>query len=506
MSDGGRARPPLVTEAFWRSPGAQRWLLGLAAAGILFARLGQTHLANFDDCFYAEKAKQMLRGGDWLTPHWAGEVRLENPPLFLWLIALSFAVLGVTNYAAILPSALAGVLCVVLVHRLAEELGLDSFAAWGAAFVLVTTQYFLKYAKHAMFDVFLALLFVLAMLAYRRALAGDRRGYLVVGLCTGLGVLTKSVMGSFPLVAVALHLLWTRRAGELVRPAFVAGVAVALAAGLWWYAYQLAVRPAELVAQYRWLVWQRAVPEAGRPAAWWDVFDYLVSLAKTYWPWFPLAVAGAVLCVREALRREEAAPPGGPGRDAARLLVVWLAVSIGVMSLAREKKLWYIMSAFPALAILSAAAAARWIGAERDRRRVMRAGYGLLALLVLVLNLTPVPSGVDRRPDLQTVALAARDLVPAGERVLNLDADYHGVNAQFLFYSDRSLTPPLGEEGTVRRGLEEGRYALLTRPGYAAVAGADSTRYPIVVGSGAWLLVKAAPPVPVLLSPDDPFR
>jgi 4-amino-4-deoxy-L-arabinose transferase-like glycosyltransferase len=501
---------PLLTEDFWRRPGVHRALLALAAAGILFARLGDTHLANYDDCFYAQKAKEMLHAGDWLTPRWAGELRVENPPLFLWLMMLSFLALGVTNYAAILPSALAGVLCVVLVHRLAEELEMDSFAAWGAAFVLVTTQYFMKFAKHAMFDVFLTMLFVLALLAYRRALAGRRGWYLVVGLCTGAGILSKSVMGLFPLAVIVLHLLWTRRARELARPWFWAGVGAALVSGFGWYAYQLAAHREAVLAQYGWLILSRAAGAPSKPTAWWNFFDYGVSLARNYWPWAPLALAGLVLAARRAFGRTlvvgAGTPPPALSRDAARLLLVWLLVTVGVMSLAREKKLWYIMAAFPGCALLAAAAAAAWLRGETARHRVMRAGYGLLALLALALNLLPVPSAVDRRPDLQAVAMAARDLTPAGRRVLNLDAGYHSTNAQFLFYSDRSLTEPLGDPAAVRRGLDAGSWALLTRAGYAAVAGADSARYPVVMGSGGWRLVKAAPSVPVVLTPGDRFR
>ena len=437
-------RRPLLTEEFWRRPGVHRLLFALAAAGVLFAKLGQTHLANYDDCFYAQKAKEMLRAGDWLTPTWAGEVRVENPPLFLWLMMLSYLALGVTNYAAILPSALAGVLCVVAVHRLAGELGMDDFAAWSAAFVLVTTQYFMKFAKHAMFDVFLALLFVLALLAYRRALTAERRWYLVVGLCTGAGILTKSVMGLFPLAVVVLHLVWTRRARELAQPWFAAGVATALATGLAWYAYQWGAYREELIGQYGWLLVSRAGAAASKPTAWWNVFDYFVSLGRNYWPWAPLALAGLWLAGRRAFAREAGGPAAAPplDRDAARLLLVWLLVSIGVMSLAREKKLWYIMPAFPAFALLAAAAAAAWLRDPARRRTVMRGGYALLGVVALALNLTPLPASVDRRPDLQAVALAARDLVPAGERVLNLDAGYDSTNPQFLFYSDRSLTRP----------------------------------------------------------------
>ena len=116
----------------------------------------------------------MLRTGDWITPSYDGQVSLDNPPLFLQLMAGSFLLFGVRDYAAILPSALSGVLCVVLLHALARRLRFGSFAAWAAAVVLLTTQYFLKYSRHAMFDVFLTLLFLLAIGAYLPRARGGR--------------------------------------------------------------------------------------------------------------------------------------------------------------------------------------------------------------------------------------------------------------------------------------------------------------------------------------------
>jgi hypothetical protein len=54
-------------------------LLPAGAALVIFARAGAGPLANFDDTYYAEKARQMLRTGDWLTPRFGGVERLDNP-------------------------------------------------------------------------------------------------------------------------------------------------------------------------------------------------------------------------------------------------------------------------------------------------------------------------------------------------------------------------------------------------------------------------------------------
>jgi 4-amino-4-deoxy-L-arabinose transferase-like glycosyltransferase len=470
-------------------------LLFVLAAGILFARLGEGHLANFDDCYYAQKAKEMVRGGDWLTPHFAGVPRLDNPPLFLWLQSLAFLVFGVNDWAAIFWSALSGALCVPLLYLLARRrLQFDPFEAWSAAIALLTTQYFLKYARHAMFDVFLTLLFLVAIVAYARAVQGERKWFLLLGLATGLGILTKSVLGLFPGVVAVLHLLWTGRGRTLRDGWFLLGVAVAGLVAAPWYIANFRLFGDQFVEEhFRWLLWHRGLGIDGGARPWWSHFDYLRELAQVYWPWLPLAAAGLVI----ALRRASARPAAGESwsrRDTARLLLLWCFAVVGIMSLGAEKKLWYIMTAFPCLALFAGLAAGAWIRGEALRRRVQIWGFALAGAAALALWLFPIPLSKERRPDLQRIALAARSQVPPGMKLLNLDAGYWKTVNQFLFYSDHEITQPLRDPALVRRGLMEGGFALLSTEGYARVAEGDMAAYSTIAASGVWRLVQARSP------------
>src|SRR5262249_52089858 len=112
VTPGAGDAPLARLRALLLDPRAHAVLLTACAALVILARAGAGPLANYDAAYYAEKAKQMLRAGDWLTPRFAGIEGLDNPPLFLWLMAGSFAVLGVNEFAAVLWSALAGVACV----------------------------------------------------------------------------------------------------------------------------------------------------------------------------------------------------------------------------------------------------------------------------------------------------------------------------------------------------------------------------------------------------------
>jgi 4-amino-4-deoxy-L-arabinose transferase-like glycosyltransferase len=491
------------------APRLQRWTLVALAALILLARIGRGTLANYDDCYYAEKAHEMLASGDWLTPRFSGVVRLDNPPLYLWLVAALFRCFGQSDWAAILPSALAGVACVGLLHVLATRLGADAFRAWCGSAVLLTTGYFVKYAGHAMFDVFLAMLFVLAMLAYRRAWEGSLRAWALLGLLTGLGVLTKSVLGLFPLLVAFAHLAWCGRWRALLGPGAWLAVAVAALTVAPWYGAQLRIHPEQFLSEHvRWLLWQRGFQPGHAAAASAPPFGYVRELAQTYWPWLPFALAGAWICARQAFA------PRGAGSDAAawdtragaRLLLLWPAVVIGVMSFGREKKLWYVMDAFPGLALLAAVALAAWVRSEGARRRTLLTGTALFAVAGAVLALTPWFAPPARRPDLQVVAHAARALVPPDSAILTPSGNYFGVAHQFVYYSRHRLDMPLHDRARVRAALDAGQWGLFDAAQRDTFIGADSLAYPAVVTSGAWSLVHAAPRPEVRLEPTVAFE
>jgi 4-amino-4-deoxy-L-arabinose transferase-like glycosyltransferase len=463
---------------------------------LLLGQIGSSHLSNFDDCFYAQRAKEMLHGGDWITPHWNGEAQVDNPPFFMWLIALSFAVFGITGAAAILPSALSGVGCVALTYGLAPRVGLDRFGAWASAFVLLTTGYFLKFSGHAMLDVLVTFLVLGAIAFHGDALEKDPRWHLASGVCLGLAILTKSVVGVLPGLALLAHVAWTRGPKRLLDPWLLGGCALAAVVGGWWFVYEWAARPAAFEQKWHWMLYERSFTIGNESLPWWKYFDYFVQLAREYWPWLPVAAVGAWMVARRAWA----------GDSGARLLMLWFLAVVVPLSLANEKKLWYVMAVFPCLALFAGTALAAWIVNPSTRRRVSIGGFALLFVAAIVVDLLPIKLSIERRPDLQRMALAARTLVPAGEPVVSYDIEFYSVTPQFLFYSDRTLTQPMASADQVRSHLIDGEWALLKRESYAEVVGADSVAYPIVVASGGWTLVHAAPRPAVTIEPREPYR
>ena len=89
------------------------------------ATLASRPLFNPDEGRYAEIPREMLSGGDWVIPHLNGLDYIEKPPLQYWATALTYRVLGVSEFSARLYTALTALGDRGLVGFLATRL-------WGA--------------------------------------------------------------------------------------------------------------------------------------------------------------------------------------------------------------------------------------------------------------------------------------------------------------------------------------------------------------------------------------
>src|SRR5712691_4172725 len=75
-------------------------------AAILYPCLS-FYLFEPDEGRYAQIPREMLARGDWIVPVLQGEPYLDKPPLFYWLVMLSYRLLGIHDWSARLIPALA---------------------------------------------------------------------------------------------------------------------------------------------------------------------------------------------------------------------------------------------------------------------------------------------------------------------------------------------------------------------------------------------------------------
>ncbi len=398
------------------------------AATVFFTKLGLNGMANFDDCFYAEKAKEILQNHDGWILTFNHRPAFENPPFFMWLIALSFKVFGISGFAAKFPSAFMGLLSVLLVYVMGRKL-FNPWSGFWAAFILCTTYPFFKYGRHAMMDVTLTFFVLVSFYFLLLALRKNSWFFLLWGFSIGCAVLIKSVLGFFPLVISACFVVGTGSLKKLSNLPFVLGCLICVAWGGSWYGLEYSRFGTEfLSAHFGWLIFQRGFTLEPQP--WTKHLSYFLDLLTYYWPWLPLAVLGYAWAVRKKFWKDETL----------LLLVLWPAIYIAVMSAMNARILWYIMPIFPALALLSGHFLDQH-QTEKGRKSVGQIIVAFGLAVVVCANALPFALDKDREKDTRILSPYVKHFAEAGDAIVAFHEDFYGLNNALLFYSDHAADP-----------------------------------------------------------------
>lgn len=388
----------------------------LAAALLLLAGLGRVDAWAPDEPRYMQVAEEMrsLRHGPegFVLLHLNGRPYDQKPPLYFWLAALAGTPGGhVSEAAARLPSALAGLGCVMLTLSLGARLFGGRVGLLGAA-LLLTTFEFANLARGAQLDVLLTLFETAALALFWRLDRGlGPRALQVAGLhlCLGLGVLTKGPVAILvPLLVMLAYLFWERRPRALWRAAPLWALPLSLGPGLAWLAAAAWLGPQgfaagtlgeNLIGRFF------AGTSHARP-----FYYYLYQLPGDFMPWTLLAPA-LWLAARQQIfggpapsqaageERRSVTPDAAAERAAValhgerrragvqrawRFLLAWVGASVAFFSLSAGKRGLYLLPTFPALALLLADALARVLAGRTRLPRVLAGGLGLGAASALL--------------------------------------------------------------------------------------------------------------------------
>ena len=323
----------MIKPGHWRRAA---WLVFVIAALFLF--LGTRGLNEPDEGRYAEIAREMTVTGEWLVPHLNGFEHFQKPPLLYWLTAASIRLLGVNEWAARLPSALAALGVVLLTFGIARRI-FDRAAALAAALVLVSSIGFFALARLLTPDMLLTLWVTAAV-----ASLVFRRPWLFF-VCMGLGFLTKGPMALVVPISAALGWqLAPRGDGEKLPLPWLRGMALTLTIGLSWFVV-LSVRDGALF-DYFWrceLVERFASTGHGRSKPFWFFAPVLIV---GFLPWIFFLPARA----RELWTRWRS----GAWMNTDGLLCCWIVPPLLILSLSGSKLPTYILPLFPALSLLVA--------------------------------------------------------------------------------------------------------------------------------------------------------
>ncbi|HEU4778919.1 MAG TPA: glycosyltransferase family 39 protein, partial [Steroidobacteraceae bacterium] len=356
--------------------------LALAFAILIGTGLGIRDPWPADEPRFAALARDMALSQEWLFPRVGGDLYQDKPPLYFWLLAISYLLFGSLKGWFLIPSFLAAGGTLFLIYDFGRRT-VSREAGLAAALITVCTVQFLTVARGAQIDATLCFLTTFSLYAFlRHLLFGPAwRWYFLGGFLAGLGVFTKGV-GFLPVLLLIPYFalrafkwkgLPAIDAGAVGWRWWLAPLAMLLAISLWFVPMLLTVAAsgsAEYAAYRDEILFKQTV---GRYAAAWHHVKgwhyFLVEVIPALWlPW-SLLLIWLVPRFKSALHERNAR---------VWLPLSWVVIVLVFFSVSPGKRGIYILPALPALTF----AAMPFLESILTRAGIRRAGFVLAGVFM----------------------------------------------------------------------------------------------------------------------------
>ena len=397
------------------------------AVGIVyFWNLGGGSLEFWDESLTAERSREFLLTDDWLTPHSSFQPVFNKPPLYYWLTALNFVLVGEGEYAVRLGSVLFGIGCLMFVCLLGRKATGRDEGGLLAAFLLATNPHWINYTRNGMLDS--GLMFGTLAGIYFLIDGRPVAGVVLSGISFAVGCLIKNPLALVGLVVpLAQQLFVERSAGRGRRILFAALIACLLS--LAWYGLEV-------------LKWGNAYLDQFVGYNMVQRFSHSIEGHDTN-PYFYLKVwsGGSVISFAFfflplayfLVRRRGSLRPVVPYLVIASLFLILLSVSA-------SKRGFYLLLIYPFVAIASAGMGLTFL--DSVKKTAVRAGLVSLFILGSVIYLgARYDPCIDGSADLKEIAFRLKTTAGADAVIYTL-----GIPSDPVMFYSHVLTRSVWED------------------------------------------------------------
>jgi 4-amino-4-deoxy-L-arabinose transferase-like glycosyltransferase len=219
-------------------------LLLIAALPVYVLALDANSIWEANEAFYVDTPRHMVETGDYITPVWNGELRVNKPVLSYWMVAGLYQLFGVSvavERAGIALGALGLIAATFVIGRALRSTATGVVAA----LVVASAPRVVMFSRRIFIDVWVTCFMAAALACFVLALRKweRRRPYLLAMYAAiGLGVLTKGPVALvLPAAALAVWATLERRWRDVPRLLPLPGALIVLAIVAPWYVALYAV-------------------------------------------------------------------------------------------------------------------------------------------------------------------------------------------------------------------------------------------------------------------------
>lgn len=345
----------------------QTWVHLLIILGVtlllVFNNLGRGSIitTDRDEGAYTQIAQTIVRTGEWWSPPSIEGVPVR-PPLKYWLTALTFSLLGDTEFFIRIWDAVFGLFTFIVLYFFGTYLFLSKAVGLLSSLILLGCNDFISNhgVRAGVLDSLLVFFFVLSLFFFQLR---EKKTYFyyLAGVCMGLGALTKSFQGLLPLVIIVFYLILTKRQVEFKTFPFFGMIFLAFLVPAIWYLPQILSRQdfarmmiiSDLIHRMQGKIHTKHVQ---------GPFFYFEVIYKGFFPWSLVALPAIAIGFWQATLRSSDQTQDRQIQDIVWrsrkemiFLLTWILTLFIGFSLSKMKVIWYMHPLYPALSMLIAA-------------------------------------------------------------------------------------------------------------------------------------------------------
>lgn len=326
--------------------GSILWILALGGIAF-FYQLGSIGLVDETEPLFVEAARQMTVTGNWITPYFNQVTRFDKPPLIYWWMAIAFQTLGVNEWAARLPSAIAGTILTGFCFYILKRFVPSKIAPFLGSGIVALNLITLFFGRLGYSDMLLSACFGGSLFAFFLGYASNRRWYWAFYALMGFAVLTKGPVGVvLPSAIVILFLLWVGQLRSVLREMKpLLGTGLFLLVSMPWYALAYWQNGNAFIDSFFGVHnVERFTSVVNQHSGAW--YYHLVIVLVGFFPW-SLCLPAAIINILKSKWREK------PRSEQLGLFaLVWFSVVLIFFTIAVTKYITYTLPLYPAAAML----------------------------------------------------------------------------------------------------------------------------------------------------------
>jgi 4-amino-4-deoxy-L-arabinose transferase-like glycosyltransferase len=349
----------------------QVMLLLIVALIVFISGISQLSFGDPDEGRYALISKNMVETGNYLEPRLGDHYYADKPPLYFWLTAASFKLLGSENahFSARIVPIVGAILTILATYLIASTLfnhAMGMISAGG----LLSTIAAIGLAKFIRMDIFLISFISLALWAFLKGYKNDgpSKWYLLMYPFLALGVLTKGPIAlAIPAAVILLLLAWQTLLGRnewkvLGHMRLIIGSAIVIVVAGPWFIYMERLHPGYAHEFFLNQNFNRAFQAGNNLGHHDNPLTNLAALFVAFVPWTGLVILGIARYLRSAFARQST-------DWESRFLLLWFFFVLIFFSLSKTILIHYVFPAIVPGIILAARLVYDYWQSDFPRRR-----------------------------------------------------------------------------------------------------------------------------------------